>query len=122
VVQRLPSRLRPPASLSPGAREVFLDIVADEDPAHFEASDLPLLCTFCEAAAMSEHGARQIWAAENPQTRWLGHWEKAAKVMNALALRLRLSPQARMPNNPKRAPSLSYYQRRELEEEPDDAG
>jgi hypothetical protein len=39
------------------------------------------------------------------------------KTANALAMRLRLSPQARQPNNPKRTPTPSYYEKMRLERE-----
>jgi hypothetical protein len=49
--------------------------------------------------------------------RWLRTWEKAVRAMSGLALRLRLSPQSRMPNNPTRRPPerVSYYEREALE-------
>jgi hypothetical protein len=119
LVERLPQRLRPPESLSAPAREQFLNIVADESPAHFKSSDLPILCAYCEAAAMSVHAIGKLWHDDAEGT-WLRRWEKATRTMSMLSLRLRLSPQARQPNNPKRQ-NLSYYERRALEEDADDA-
>jgi hypothetical protein len=119
LVERLPQRLRPPASLSPGAREQFLNIVADERPEHFKPSDLPILCQYAEATAVAEHAARELWRSDQ-NTKWLTRWEKSIRCMSLLSLRLRLSPQARAPNNPKRQ-NLSYYERRALEEGADDA-
>jgi hypothetical protein len=50
-------RLRPPATLSPAARVVFLSIVAAEVADHFRVSDLPLLVSYCEASALAERVA-----------------------------------------------------------------
>jgi hypothetical protein len=42
---------------------------------------------------------------------WLTVFEKASRALVALSMRLRLSPQARAPNNPgsKQPPPPSYY-------------
>jgi hypothetical protein len=52
---------------------------------------------------------------ESAPERWLTVWEKSARMMKDLALRLRLSPQSRQPNNPKRPERVSYYEQMELE-------
>jgi hypothetical protein len=110
IVERLPTRLRPPATLSPGARREFVRIVAAERATHFRPSDLALLCQYAEAAALAERAVRELRRADAKGS-WLTRWEKATRVMVALSLRLRISPQARQPNNPKRPERLSYYER-----------
>jgi hypothetical protein len=121
VIKRLPQRLRPPDSLSNGARQYFISIVADEKPEHFKASDLPLLCQYCEASAMAETAMAELWNDPDSPTNWMMRWQRATHAMSLLSLRLRLSPQARQPNNPKRQ-NLSYYERRALEGPDDDIG
>jgi len=117
-VNRLPSRLKPPATLSDLARAEFLRIVTAESPNHFKKSDLSLLVRYCEASGLAEQAERQFQAESPPNPRWLTTWEKASKIMKDMALRLRLSPQSRQPNTPKRE-NVSYYEQMDLEE-PDD--
>jgi phage terminase small subunit len=109
-----PQRLHPPASLSEGARSEFLRIVSTEKATHFTSSDLSLLVQYCEAAALAERAMKEMQCDGAPE-RWLTVWEKSVRMMKDLALRLRLSPQSRMPNNPKRPERVSYYERQELE-------
>ena len=47
---------------------------------------------------------------------WLTVQEKAVRALVALSLRLRLSPQARQPNNPKRVRAVSAYEAMDLTE------
>ena len=42
------SRLRPPESLGERERQLFVDLVAGSKASHFQATDLPLLCRYCE--------------------------------------------------------------------------
>jgi phage terminase small subunit len=88
--------VQPPATLSKPARAVFLDLVANCHPEHFEDSDAGLLCQFCEAQAMAERAAAELQNGTGEAAEWgLKVWEKANKVMSGLALRLRLGPQSR---------------------------
>lgn len=84
-----------PESLSEPAKRVFSDLVASCDAKHFEASDIGLLAQYCEAQVMAERAAAQLQTAGTPETKWLALWEKSTRTMSGLALRLRLSPQAR---------------------------
>jgi phage terminase small subunit len=108
------SRLSPPPNLSESARELFLSIVLAEKTEHFRESDLPLLSQYCEASAMAETAMVEMQKA-NCAPSWLHRWEKAIKAMAVLSTRLRLCPQARQPNNPKRPETTSYYERMHLE-------
>ena len=119
LVECLPARLKPPSTLSPGARKEFLRIVTAEPATHFKPSDLALLVQYTEACAMAARAVREL-QHDDAKVTWLTRWEKATRTMTALSLRLRISPQARQPNNPKRE-RLSYYERAALEEDDSDA-
>jgi phage terminase small subunit len=115
VVGSLPQRLKPPDNLSAGARAVFLQVVTAERPEHFRQSDLALLIQYCEAAVLAERAIEKL-QRDNAAPRWLDVWQAALKAMKDLAMRLRLSPQSRQPNNPTRPQRMSYYQRAALAE------
>jgi hypothetical protein len=86
--------IRPPATLSEPAKAVFVAIVADCDPHHFVASDAPLLAQYAAAIALAERA--EVHLSEDPlSVRWMAVWREATRTMRDLALRLRLSPQAR---------------------------
>jgi hypothetical protein len=53
-------RLPPPAGMGEPEKAVFVDIVLALRTGHFEPSDLPLLCRYCEAAALAEQAAAAI--------------------------------------------------------------
>jgi phage terminase small subunit len=120
VVGSLPQRLKPPDSLSAGARAVFLQVVMAERAEHFRQSDLALLTQYCEAAALAERAIEKL-QRDNAAAHWLDVWQAALKAMKDLAMRLRLAPQSRQPNNPTRPQRMSYYQRQALAEGGDDA-
>jgi hypothetical protein len=97
----------------------------------FALFDLPLLCAWAETVALRERMATRM-AVEGeldekgkPSGAFTIHKE-ATKTLNALALRLRISPQARMQKAPKRQMRpVSYYERLELEgvlDDDDNAG
>jgi phage terminase small subunit len=111
----LPKRLKPPANLSKLAALEFKRIVASEPAAHFKESDLSLLVQYCEAVALAERAVAELQDEDAP-SRWLSLWEKATRAMVALAMRLRLSPQSRAPNAPKRE-KLSAYEKMALDDE-----
>ena len=103
-----PPRLVPPEGMAEGARQIFLDIVLDNDPTHFRPSDAPLLRRYCEAHAWADRAV----AADDSKL-----FAAMSKTASALALRLRLSPQARQPRMPKPQPlPTSYYDRVRLEQ------
>jgi len=117
-IATLPTRLRPPSTLSELARKEFLRIVTAESADHFRASDLSLLEEYCEAAALAKRAVKEL-QRDDAEAKWLSRWEKATRTMTALSMRLRISPQARMPNNPKRPDRPSYYERMALEDDAD---
>ncbi len=110
------TRLKPPATLSPAARTIFVSIVTDEPASHFKISDLPLLTAYCEASALAARAAHEL-QRDDVETVWLTRWEKANRVLSAHSLRLRLAPQSRVPNTPKRPERVSYYDQMDLLDE-----
>jgi phage terminase small subunit len=112
-ISSLPKRLKPPPNLSKSAALEFKRIVAAEPAAHFKESDLSLLVQYCESVAMAERAVAELQIEDAP-SRWMTMWEKATRAMVALSMRLRLSPQSRAPNAPKRE-KLSMYEKMALE-------
>ena len=107
-------------------RRAFVDLVTSCPAGQFLASDLPLLCAWAETVALRERMASRMSVEGELDDRgkpcgaFTIHKE-ATKTLNALALRLRVSPQARMQKAPKREMrAVSYYERMELEGVPDD--
>jgi hypothetical protein len=72
---------------------VFTGLVNACDRTHFEPSDVPLLSQYAEAVALAEWAAAELQGPTDGK--WLAVWEKATRVLTALSIRLRLSPQAR---------------------------
>ena len=74
---------------------------------------------YCEAVALAERAAKAL-QSDDAERVWLTRWDKATKVMVSLAMRLRISPQSRAPNNPSRpagpAPTPSAYEVMALEQ------
>jgi hypothetical protein len=111
-----PPRLRPPPELSAIERKIFNDIVNNTKPQHFQPSDMVLLTAYCRAAALERSSAKALNAGTGKDKKEaLSRWTQAGKQMVMLSLRLRLSPQARQPNNPSRPQGPqrppSYYDR-----------
>ena len=117
TVNGSPERLRPPPDLGEPERAIFVDLVAGTKPDAFRNSDTPLLAAYCRAIALERRSAAELGAGDDKA---LARWERATKAMVALSMRLRLSPQARAPNNPSRPsrpePVTNYYDRMRLEE------
>jgi phage terminase small subunit len=118
----LPNRLRPPSSLSAAERTVFLDIVGSNDPNKFHQSDAVLLCCYVEAICMEQRAAKELRKSpvlKGKVSPWITVQEKAVRAIVSLSMRLRLSPQARAPNNPgsKRQQPISYYEEARLDRE-----
>ena len=120
VVSPLPKRLKPPETLSEGARAEFIRIVTSERADHFKPSDMPLLVQYCEAAALAERSMREL-QHDDAKATWLTRWEKACRTLTALSARLRICPQARQPNRPTRPERTSYYEQMALEDSDEEA-
>jgi hypothetical protein len=116
-----PGRLAPPASLGEAEKRAFVDLVMSCPSGQFLSCDLPLLCAWAETVALRERMATRM-AVEGeldekgkPSGAFTIHKE-ATKTLNALALRLRVSPQSRAQKAPRReVRPVSYYERMELE-------
>lgn len=93
----------------------FLRIVTAERADHFKPSDMPLLVQYAEAAALAERAVREL-QRDDAKASWLTRWEKACRTLTALSARLRICPQSRQPNNPKRPEPTSYYEQMALED------
>lgn len=124
VITGMPKRLRPPDTLSEGARTEFLRVVTAEKADHFRKSDLSLLCAFCESAALAERSIKEAMLENPPNRRWLAAWREATRTMKDLSLRLRLSPQSRQGHNHGSRPNstprpMDVYSRMRLAEKDD---
>jgi len=116
-----PGRLAPPASLGDAEKRAFIDLVCSVPVTQFAACDLPLLCAWAETVALRERMATRISVEGElddkgkPSGAFTIHKE-ATKTLNALALRLRVSPQSRAQKAPRReVRPVSYYEKLELE-------
>jgi hypothetical protein len=68
--------------LSDAERTVFVDLVTTCDPTHFQPSDLPLLCRYCEAAVLAEQAALELRrgaVVDGKPSPWITIQEKAVK-------------------------------------------
>jgi hypothetical protein len=100
-------RLIPPADMAEDAKQVFIDTVLACAPEHFQVADALLLRRYSEA---------QAWATRAAAEGDAKVFVAMTRTVSALALRLRLSPQARQPRMPKRpAQPVSYYERMAME-------
>jgi hypothetical protein len=115
-----PGRLAPPAFLGEAEKRAFLDLVLSVPSNQFARCDLPLLCAWAETVALRERMAvrmsveGELDEKGKPSGAFTIHKE-ATKTLNSLALRLRVSPQARMQKAPKREVAVGYYERVQLE-------
>jgi phage terminase small subunit len=117
--------LRPPANMPGPERAIFAELIAANPPNHFRSSDMPLLVSYCSAVVLHECAVAELRAAPvlgNKSSPWLNVFEKTGHAMVALAMRLRLSPQARAPNPTKKlkVPHPSAYEKMTLQQLDDD--
>jgi hypothetical protein len=94
------NRLRPPSDLPQAERELFARLVASNPPEHFKESDAPLLAQYVASVILNERAAAELRREpiiDGKPSPWLVVSEKSHRACVALALRLRLSPQAWMP-------------------------
>ena len=56
----LRTRLKPPTDLGPEARAVFIDVVVNSNPEHFQPSDVPPLCVYAEAVVQARACAKLL--------------------------------------------------------------
>ena len=115
---QLRARLRPPADLSPEAKAVFIDVVVNFNPEHFQPADLPLLCVYAETVVQARDCAQQVREGQATDT-VIKAQRNALSAIFQLSMRLRVSPQARQVRKSlgsnTRPPSVSYYDSLALE-------
>jgi hypothetical protein len=115
---QLRQRLKPPADLSPEARAVFIDVVVNSNPEHFQPADLPLLCVYADAVVQARACAKQVREGLGTDI-VIKAQRNALSAIFQLSMRLRVSPQARQVRKSlgsnTRPPSVSYYDRLALE-------
>jgi len=81
---------------------LFAQLVSNVPPNHFRASDLSLLVQYCAAVVLNEKAhdeLRREPIKDGKPSPWLVISEKMHRATVALSMRLRLSPQARLPNS-----------------------
>ena len=119
-------RLKPPTCLGEAERAIFIDLIGSVPAAQFQASDLPLICRWCELEVMAQTAADELRdsgmvTADGKKSPWVEIHAMATKGQAMLALRLRLGPQSRQPRAPKtQAAPMSYYERASLLGDDDD--
>jgi phage terminase small subunit len=88
-----------PEGLSEAELAVFCSIVAAVPPDHFQSSDEPLLIEYCTAVVQARRAAEMLRlqgdVVDGKASPWLIAQEKSCRMLVALSLRLRLSPQSR---------------------------
>ena len=94
IVDGSPIKLEPSPDLSPTERRIFIDIVSVVDRRHFRPSDQPILCAYVRAVGYERAAAAELAVKPN-DTKLLAAWERATRALTALAMRVRLCPQAR---------------------------
>ena len=115
-----PARLKPSPGLTEPEGRLFLDLVLAASPAHFQEIDRPLIDAYVRALVLLTESTKAIAAGpDNASTALLKVNAQAYRMVHGLAMRLRVSPQARAGhNNPASAlprGSRSYYDRAALE-------
>jgi phage terminase small subunit len=111
-------RLRPPDSLPAAAQRAFADLVTSLPAGHFKQGDISLLCRYAEAVAAAEQAAFEMAqpggmvTSDGKVSPWVSIHQSMTKMLNALALRLRIGPQNRALKQSKKDPAtVSVYDR-----------
>ena len=91
-------------------------MVASCSSDHFSAEDVGLLCSYVRAKVLERRSVEELLASPaiaGTQNPWLPIYRKATRAIATYAMRLRLGPKSRHPNNSRRMskPSSppSYY-------------
>jgi phage terminase small subunit len=105
--------LEPPADLGEVEAAIFRQVVASVAHEHFTPEDQPLISAYARALALERRASDELAAAAvgNHQA-WLPVYAAAVRAISTLAVRLRLGPKSRHPNNTRRSKltsSPSYY-------------
>jgi hypothetical protein len=104
--------------MDPEAKAVFVQVVVNSNPGHFQPADLPLLCVYADAVAQARACAKLIREGGGSDL-VVKQQRNALSACFQLSMRLRISPQARQPHMSRgsntRPPTVNYYDRLELE-------
>jgi phage terminase small subunit len=84
-------RIKPPADLDAIDAKLFTEIVAACPADHFAPGDASLLATYCQAVRLSRCAAETA----GMDGTHVASWEKLARVVASLAVKLRLCPHSR---------------------------
>ena len=99
-------RLEPPADLEEVEAAIFRRVVASVPHDHFSAEDSDLLCAYCRAMALERRASEELATAATiggkQASPWLAVYATAVRAISTLAVRLRLGPKSRHPNNSRR--------------------
>ena len=128
-------RLQPSSHLAPRPKAIFRRVVNSTAANHFRPADKELLERYCEAQALAEMAAANLFApggagkstekddaATGNFSHWFGIHTVSSRTANSLASRLRLTVSARSPKAVKTvAAPTSYYDEMELTPEEEDS-
>src|SRR5262245_11334118 len=95
------NRLHPPDALPDAAKRHFIALVTAMPAGHFKPGDLSYLCRWAALSALAEQAEFAmsqpggIVGADGKLSAWVTAHATAVKNLNALALRLRITPQSR---------------------------
>jgi phage terminase small subunit len=118
------NRLRPPDALPDAAKRHFTQLVVAMPVGHFRPGDLSYLCRWAALSALAEQAEFEmsqpngIVAPDGKLSAWVTAHATAVKNLNALALRLRLTPQSRQAKVSKKGTTAaSFYDEMRLKPE-----
>jgi hypothetical protein len=119
-------RISPPPDLPERVKRAFLEVVSSCPSSQFQQSDVELLCRWSESVVMAQEARTQLTATgmvgpDGKKSAWVSIYQTAVRNQTLLAMRLRLSPQSRMPRAPKtQAKPMSVYDEMTLLRSDDD--
>lgn len=117
-------RLKPPATLSPKASEIFKRLVRSVDADHFRSVDMPLLTQYCVACAQADEASAKLAkdgaVIDGKASPWLSVQEKSMRAAAVLATKLRVAPLSRFDRTAAAANSRESFGKRPWDDEGDD--
>jgi len=119
-------RLKPPATLSPRAAEIFKRLVRSVDADHFRSVDMPLLAQYCVACAQADEASEKLAAEgaviDGKASPWLAVQEKSMRAAAVLSTKLRCAPISRFDRTAAAANSREHAGKRPWEDDDEDDG
>jgi phage terminase small subunit len=98
-------RLAPPAELGKIEAAIFKQVVASVPYEHFCAENVALLCAYSRAMALERRASEELAASAvvgRAPSPWVAVHSAAIRSISTLAVRLRIGPKSRHPNNTRR--------------------